>query len=946
MSPEELIRRLSEYNEKQPEKSSKTEMDPEIEKLLKQYIDTDDNEKSTDLPVMEVPNFDAAEPSESAPSALVPSRMRFKIKSHTINGVEVYNVPAADEIKIAEEIPETAVAVDDDDDVLIYQPIAEEIAEEIAPDEPNEDDINVIDVIDLDPEEAIDEGFTLIEENVTEEVIEDVVEESADEQITENAEYDYDDVYSGETIYAQGEAPAEEIARQEAPIIEEVEEVEETEETEEIEETVVEESVYDESVEVTAEEELVDSDAAENIAKETEETEDEAKEPSAEEVIAEYLKNFMAEHSALKAEPEVKPQEDSAPAVTSDEKKSEGDQLDETDINLMLALGLEDELAKTVTNDVISDYSEKITRKNKGKKLPTSAEARTTEYVNSSQNREILDEYSKVYSGTVFKIIASFILTAALFCFENLSIFGITLSGPFNVKIYPVVYYMVECQLLVFILAVTYKNFFSGLKGLFTFKPSPNSLLSIAGIVALAYTVILCVFNVTDGIRLMGFPVALIAVFTSFYEFFNLRREVLSFNVISSKKPKFALTLIDDDEVSEEKAAFASDVDEYATVASIEKVSFIDGFFSRTDKEPNYGSRVMTGILIPFVFAIALAAVDMFVMDADWISSLSTGVTTFLLCLPGTLLFTYSIPYYRAEKAAYSEDGAIIGDDVLDEFASTAILVYDDDEVFNKYGAKVRSVKIYGNNRIDRVIYDSASIFNGLGGLLGNVFRVAAGELGYSQNVEYTEIANGGISATVDGVPVSVGSREYIESKGINIPDDHSAENYSGDISVMYLSSGELASAKMYISYELEHDFENVSKELDEAGICLGVNSIDPNITEEMLRCKLPENRYPIRVLRRNGKPEPAEGEERRVDSGIIARGSAKSLLSSVLLCDKVRHLIKTNTIIKLITMILGAALSAVLVISGNQVNMSSVFVGIYQILCYLPMIIITRLYI
>lgn len=906
ISPEELVKRLSEYNEKKPDNENKTELDPEIAKLLKQYIVTDDDPAEVDeLPTMQAPNFEGIENIETVdepeqPAAPAPYRMRFKIKSHTINGVEVYNVPTADEPAAIEETPEAF----DSDDVIIYQSAVEEIAEEIVPDEPSEPQI----------EEAIDEEFTLIEEDVTEEAIEESVEEITEEAVEEQlpeGEYDYDDVYSDETVYAESEAPAEEI----------------------VEETVIEESIADEVVEEVSEDEIL-------------EAEEEAAEPSAEEVIAEYLKNFMAAHSAPKAEPAVQQSQ----AVASDNavpaENTDNGELDEADINLMLALGLEDELAKTVTNDVITDYSEKITRKNSGKKLPTSAEARTTEYVNSSQNREILDEYSKVYSGTIFKIIASFILAAALFCFENLSLFGITLTGPFNVKVYPIVYYMVEVQLLVFTLAVTYKNFFSGLKGLFTFKPTPNSLISAAGIVALAYTVILCVFNVTDGIRLMGFPVALLAVLTSFYEFFNLRREVLSFNVVSSKKPKFALSLMDDEEVTEEKAAFASDVDEYATVASIEKVSFIDGFFTRTDKEPDYGTRIITGILVPFVAAVIIAILSMFIGKTDWVDSVSAGVTTFLLCLPGTLLFTYSIPYYRAEKAAYDEDGAIIGEDVLDEFASTAILVYDDDEVFHRYGAKVRSVKIYGNNRIDKVIYDSASVFNGLGGLLGNVFRVAAGELGYSENVEYTEIADRGISATVDGVPVSVGSREYIESKGINIPDDHAAENYGGDVSVMYLSSGNLASAKMYISYELEPDFENVSKELDEAGICLGVNSIDPNITEEMLRQKLPENRYPIKVLRRQGKSEPVEGEERRINSGIVARGSAKSLLSSILLCDKVRHLIKTNTVVKLITMLLGAALSAVLVISGNQANMSSVFVGIYQILCYLPMFIITRLYV
>ena len=380
MSPDELIKRLSEYNEKQEDTSSKTELDPEIEKLLKQYVSIDDQPaQAEDLPIMEAPNFDGIESIEIAqepeqPAAPASYRIRFKIKSHTINGVEVHKSPTADKLEVIEETPE---AFDSDDDVLIYQPAAEEFSDEIIPDEQSGD------LFEIEPnEEAIDEEFTLSDDV------------DLQEQPPQN-EYDYDDIYSSETIYAENEASEYDI----------------TENAEEIEEPVIEEAVQD-----VAEENIPGSDV-------TEDSEDGANEPSAEEVIAEYLKAFMAAHSEQKTEPALESNQNPAVNNPPVPENADSGELDETDINLMLALGLEDELAKTVTSDVISDYSEKITRKNSGKKIPTSAEARTTEYVNSSQNREILDEYSKVYSGTVFKIIASLILAVALFCFENISLF-------------------------------------------------------------------------------------------------------------------------------------------------------------------------------------------------------------------------------------------------------------------------------------------------------------------------------------------------------------------------------------------------------------------------------------------------------------------------------------------------------------------------------------------
>lgn len=958
MSIDELLRGLSEVGSSETaDSSSVVDNDPEIEALLKKYISEGEVFETEDIPVMDTPAYDnidadaeTDEYSDLDDSPAPVRSMRFKIKSHVRNGVELICKSIPEEL--SPEVSEPTVIVDETEisaaeetqveeyDMPSSESAEPEVSEEFIDDELTdyaEEIIPELEQIDgnisFDELEmtgdfslAIDEDEVTEEEEIIDSEDEELVFDEADEAYSEEEEYSSDVIEEGaleDTAFEE----AETVIIDDEQIVE-AENVEEAQVVEEIQ--VLEE------------------------AEGTEETEEADRELTTDEAIAEYIKMLSSSQaSAPIDEPAVEEtpatEEYTGAGIESNIQRAESDTFDETDINLMLALGLEDELAKTVGIDAVSKLSQRMERKSDEARrisAPSADEVRFTEYVHSSQNREIQDDYRKAYSGIIFKIIATFILAVGLFLFENISLFGIELSGPFNVSVYPIVYYMVELQLLLFVIAVMYRNFFPGLGRLFSLRPTPDSLLSAAGIVALLYTIVLCVFRVSDGAHLMGFPVALIAVLTSFYEFFNLRREILSFNIVSAKKMKYALTLKSEEDMVAERSVFSEYIDEYSTVADLEKVSFVDGFVSRSEREPYYGNRVIIGILIPFVAAAIMMIISV-VKDGSWVSALSGCVSTFMFCVPATILYAYSVPFYRAERAAYVNDGAIIGEDALDEFASTAIIAFDDDEVFDRYGVKVRSVKMYGDNRIDKVIYNTASIFNGLGGLLGDVFRVAAGELGHSDNVEYEEIADFGIKSKVDGEVFYAGSREYIESHGIVIPEEKAEIGLYDDdsISVMYLATEKSAAAKIYISYALEHDFDDIATELDGAGICLAVNSTDPNITEEMLKSKMPQNRYPVKVIRRNVKKAVPE-EEAHVNSGIIARGGARSLLTSILLCDKVRHVIGTNTAVKIISALLGAIISSLIIITGNGSNMTSVFSGLYQLLWYLPMMIISRMYI
>ena len=122
-----------------------------------------------------------------------------------------------------------------------------------------------------------------------------------------------------------------------------------------------------------------------------------------------------------------------------------------------------------------------------------------------------------------------------------------------------------------------------------------------------------------------------------------------------------------------------------------------------------------------------------------------------MFCLPVCSFVAFGLPVYRAGRKAYAMDCAIVGDASVDEYADASVVSFNDSDVFPAAGVKVRSIKLYGNSRIDRVLYTVSGVFDQLGGPLADVFRQATKDFGKDGDVDILEIKSGGVEAAVDG---------------------------------------------------------------------------------------------------------------------------------------------------------------------------------------------------
>ncbi len=565
------------------------------------------------------------------------------------------------------------------------------------------------------------------------------------------------------------------------------------------------------------------------------------------------------------------------------------------------------------------------------------------EFISPTEIKEIQENYKLEYGKASLSFIGTVVIAILLFFYENIGIFGGSLSDIFNVQYYPVVHVMVGLQLLLVGFALSYKRLVAGAVGIMSKKPIPDSLLPLMLAASVIFAVVACFFEAGSLFRTMYFPIALSLCLSAYCRRLDLRREVMTFNIVASKRTKFAIEKLSLDEADLETKAFDEYLPSKADIFKINKTNFVDGYFRRTRAYPS--GKLLIGAVIPISVLLSLAA---FLVCIFTRRGAQTGAEVaylmFSFTLPVTLFFTYCLPAFRASKVAFADKSAIVGEVAPDEYTSAASISFDDKEVFPTGGVKLRTVKTFGSGRLDVIIYNMASIYSVLGGPLSGVLNIATADIGHSDDCEILSVENDGVEALVDGHHLYAGKADYLRRHGyvpVSGADDEDIEN-GGEISIMFLVSDNEVIAKLYVCYRIDPEFEIMLKTLYKSGICVGIKTVDPNINDAMLGTRIKLDKYPVRVLKYADVADATRGQE-RTDSGIVSRKSTKALLRAFTMCDKIKHLTRTNLALGIIAMVIGIFITVGVVALSTVSAVSSVYVALYQIFWLIPMYLMAK---
>jgi len=560
-----------------------------------------------------------------------------------------------------------------------------------------------------------------------------------------------------------------------------------------------------------------------------------------------------------------------------------------------------------------------------------------------------MHNYKKRSHASLIKMLIALLVSGLLLFFENIALLGFQFDGPLDPAKFPVVYIMVDLQILLVLVFIMGTKLLKGLKDMISFKTTVDCIPALITLAAIVNSIANS-FMIVRGTepRMYNFCAAFCLLLAAVNEFMTIRREMFSFSIISSDKPKYVMRRLSQrDSVLETEAV--ADMDSQMTaddgdIIKIQKTDFVDGYFWRTGEKGTCARGVVSfAMIISVILAVAMGVYAFIRKEAY---PLNIGFLTLCAAIPATMLVVGFYPFYLANRKAFDSDSTIIGEGSVEEYSGVGVISFDDVNVFPSYAVKVRNVRLYNNSRIDKVLYYAASVFSATGGPLADVFEVATMETGHSENVTVLETGSGYIEAEVNGKSIMFGKAQALAKHGILIPDDviYEAGGIPADCSVMYMIYQRKLVAKMVVNYVLDPDFEYVLKQLTGSGMCVCVKTFDPNIDEDMILRQLPQNRYALRVIKYKNTEEITKYSQ-RAEGGIVSRDNTKSLLHTVATCDKILSAQKVGFAIGIISAILNAVIVAAVIMSGQDKGvLFSAYSVLLQIIWLLPVYITTKL--
>ncbi len=630
-------------------------------------------------------------------------------------------------------------------------------------------------------------------------------------------------------------------------------------------------------------------------------------------------------------------------------------EIDETDANLMIAFGMDEELEKTVGKEkaekIVSDNDKAVSLQGEDEKKSHKSlneekkpkEPVTNEFISPVEARGIIEEYKDKFGKNSLKIFGLSAITIILFFYENILTLGGNLPNFLNPNCYPIVNVMIGLQLLLIGFVICRKSVQKGFYALKAMMPVPESFLPVIFAVNVIYSILSCFFTAKTLPVTYFFPSMICLLLCIVNERLDLRREIMTFNIVSSKRMKYALEKLDYNEAELETKAFEQYLPKNPSVFKINKTSFVDGYFHHTNTYPS-----IKLILNAFIMAVALIFIASAVLGAiilrDFSNTILFAYSAFSFSLPATVFVLFGLPSFKASKLAYSEGSAFVGEAALDEYTSVGSISFEDRDVFPTSGVKLRSIKVFGEGRIDTVLYNVASVYSQIGGPLSDVLNVATADFGRSQNVELLGIDNEGVEAIVDENHIFIGKDNYLRRKGyipVADPEDDKLVS-SGEMSILYLVLNDSVVAKIYLKYRMDYGFEAILKKMYKSGICVGIKTMDPNINDEMLGTKIKIAKYPVRVLKYSSVLESKRGTD-RTDSGIVSKKSSKALLKVFTLCDKIKHVTKTNIAVNAIAVLMGLVICTVTAIIGNVMAVPSIYIALFQLFWMIPIYLMSK---
>jgi len=316
--------------------------------------------------------------------------------------------------------------------------------------------------------------------------------------------------------------------------------------------------------------------------------------------------------------------------------------------------------------------------------------------------------------------------------------------------------------------------------------------------------------------------------------------------------------------------------------------------------------------------------------------------TSLLVAVPASFFVSVSRPAAILEKRLHLAGTVLCGWESIKDLCGRAVFPLRDEDLFPQGSTKLNGVKFYGDRDPDEVVaYTTALICAGGGGLV-SVFkqlRTSRSAPEYTaENFQY--YGNGGIGGEVCGEPVLLGTLNFLQDMGVEIPEGTMVNQ------AVYASIDGQLCAVYAISYARMRSAS--------AGLVTlsGYRKITPvmlcgdfMLTEDFLRSKFEIKTrrmvFPTREEREELKKRRPDPEEPVL--AITTRPELLSAAYAVTGARALRQSARLGTAIHLIGGSLGLCIMLVLAYLGDTQLLTPTHILLFQLIWAIPGLLVTE---
>lgn len=316
--------------------------------------------------------------------------------------------------------------------------------------------------------------------------------------------------------------------------------------------------------------------------------------------------------------------------------------------------------------------------------------------------------------------------------------------------------------------------------------------------------------------------------------------------------------------------------------------------------------------------------------------------TSLLVAVPATFFISVSRPTSILEQRLHMVGAVLCGWQGVKGLGGKVAFPLNDHDLFPQGSTKLNGVKFYGNRNPDDIVSYSASLISIAGGDLVPVFKQLLSSRGASEYpVEnFQNYGDGGIGGEICGEPVLLGSLNFLQDMGVEIP-----EGTMVNQAVYVAVDGQLCAVCAITYAKMRSSAAGLVTLCGYSKLTPVMLCDDFMLTESFLQAK-----FDIKTRRMAFPDRETARQLRQVqpnpEAPVLAMTTREELVSAAYAVTGARALrtaAKLGVTIHLIGGILGMLIMLVLALLGNTELLTPTNILLYQLVWAIPGLLVTE---